>query len=195
MMITGQFEKALAFAVDLHRMQLRKGSEVPYIAHLLGVCSIALENGADEDEAIAALLHDSIEDQAGCFGGADKLRGHIRSNFGEKVLEIVQGCTDAETIPKPPWRERKENYLSHLATTSASVILVSASDKLHNARAILQDLRKHGDSVWARFKGGKQGTLWYYRSLVRAFKTRGNLPLYDELERTVSAIEHLANSS
>ena len=97
---------------------------MPYIGHLLGVCGIALENGADEDEAIAALLHDSIEDQAEGFGGADKLREHIRAEFGEKALAIVEGCTDAETVPKPPWRERKEKYVAHLAGASASVLLV-----------------------------------------------------------------------
>ena len=195
MMMTEKFEKALTFAVVLHRTQLRKGSEIPYIGHLLGVCSIALENGADEKEAIGALLHDSIEDQAGSFGGADTLREHIRANFGEKVLEIVEGCTDAEKIPKPPWRERKEWYVAHLTEASPSVLLVSASDKLHNARAILQDLRIHGDAVWSKFKGGKEGTLWYYRALVEAFKARGDLPLYDELERTVSEINQLADPS
>ena len=137
MKITERFERALGFAVDLHRHQFRKGGELPYIGHLLGVCSIALENGADEDEAIAALLHDSIEDQADSFGGSDKLRAHLRTEFGEKVQAVVEGCTDAETIPKPPWRERKERYIAHLADASDSVLLVSAADKLHNARAIL----------------------------------------------------------
>lgn len=191
MKITGQFEKALRFAVKLHRDQLRKGGELPYIGHLLGVCSIALENGADEAEAIAALLHDSIEDQAESFGGAARLREHIRAEFGEKALEIVEGCTDAETIPKPPWRERKEAYVAHLADAPAPVLLVSASDKLHNARAILQDFRQHGDEVWSRFKGGREGPLWYYRALVNAFKARGDSPLYSELERVVSELEKL----
>ncbi len=189
MKITARFEKALAFAVQLHRHQFRKGGELPYIGHLLGVCAIALENGADEDEAIAALLHDSIEDQAEGFGGADKLREHIRAEFGEKVLAIVEGCTDAETIPKPPWRERKERYVAHLAGASASVLLVSASDKLYNARAILQDLREIGDAVWTRFTGGREGTLWYYRALCDAFKAHGSTPLRRELERTVHDLE------
>lgn len=189
MKITARFEKALAFAVQLHRHQFRKGGELPYIGHLLGVCAIALENGADEDEAIAALLHDSIEDQAEGFGGADKLREHIRAEFGEKVLAIVEGCTDAETIPKPPWRERKERYVAHLAGASASVLLVSASDKLYNARAILQDLREIGDAVWTRFTGGREGTLWYYRALCDAFQAHGSTPLRRELERTVHDLE------
>lgn len=192
MKITERFEKALTFAVDLHRHQFRKGGELPYIGHLLGVCGIALENGADEDEAIAALLHDSIEDQAESFGGADKLREHIRSEFGEKVLAIVEGCTDAESIPKPPWRERKERYVAHLADASASVLLVSASDKVYNARAILQDFREVGDEVWLRFTGGREGTLWYYRALSNAFQAHGSTPLRRELERVVHDLETLA---
>ncbi len=144
MKITTRFENALAFAVRLYRHQFRKGGELPYIGHLLGVCSIALEHGADEDEFIAALLHDSIEDQAESFGGADKLRAHLRAEFGDKVLAIIEGCTDAETVPKPPWRERKERYIAHLAGALPSVLLVSASDKLYNARTILQTSVKWG---------------------------------------------------
>ncbi len=192
MKTTARFEKALSFAVNLHRTQVRKGGDVPYVSHLLGVCSIALEHGADEDEAIAALLHDSIEDQAESFGGADKLRAHLRTEFGEHVLLIVEGCTDAESIPKPPWRERKEKYLAHLADAPASVLLVSASDKLHNARAILRELGEMGDAVWLRFKGGKEGTLWYYRTLVTTFQAHGDTPLRRELARTVRDLETLA---
>ena len=192
MKITVQFDKALTFAAQLHRHQFRKGGELPYIGHLLGVCAIALENNADEDEAIAALLHDSIEDQAESFGGADKLRDHIRAEFGAKALAIVEGCTDAETIPKPPWRARKERYVAHLADASPSVLLVSASDKLFNARAILQDFREIGDAVWTRFTGGRDGTLWYYRALSDAFQAHGSTPLRRELERTVQDLETLA---
>ena len=192
MKTTERFRQALGFAVHLHRHQVRKGGEVPYIGHLLGVCSIALENGADEDEAIAALLHDSIEDQAESFGGVDKLRKHLKAEFGEKVLAIVEGCTDAETIPKPPWRERKERYIAHLAKAPESVLLVSASDKLHNARAILQDFRELSEALWSRFNGGREGTLWYYRALCDAFLAHGSTPLRRELERTVDDLETLA---
>lgn len=192
MKTTERLEEALAFAVNLHRHQFRKGGELPYIGHLLGVCSIALENGANEDEAIAALLHDSIEDQAEGFGGAAKLREHITTRFGGEVLDIVEGCTDAETVPKPPWRERKEHYIAHLAGTSSSVLLVSASDKLHNARAILQDYLQIGETLWSRFNGGREGTLWYYRMLSDAFRAHGNNALRDELERTVAQLETLA---
>src|SRR6266853_1074562 len=134
-----KFEAALAWAAALHRTQRRKGSDVPYVSHLLAVAAIAIEHGACEDEAIAALLHDSIEDRSEAFGGAAKLRAAIREKFGAAVLAIVEGCTDADTIPKPPWKERKEAYLSHLPHASHAVRLVSAADKLYNARSILMD--------------------------------------------------------
>jgi (p)ppGpp synthase/HD superfamily hydrolase len=179
-----RFEDALIYAAKLHSRQIRKGSEVPYIAHLIGVASIALEYGADEDEAIAALLHDAIEDQ----GGA-QAREEIRKRFGERVVGIVEGCTDADVKPKPPWRQRKEAYIAHVKDASPSVHLVSCSDKLHNARSILKDYRMHGDDLWERFKGGKEGTLWYYRSLANSFRAVFPSPLSEELERVVSEIE------
>lgn len=190
MTLTDRFEEALAFAARLHRAQIRKGTAIPYVSHLLAVAGIALEHGADEDEAIAALLHDAVEDQ-----GGDATRQEIRRRFGDRVAQIVDGCTDAETTPKPPWRERKERYVAHIAEASPSVLLVSAADKLHNARAILADLRTCGEAVWTRFKGGKEGTLWYYRSLVEAFGARGPSPLVEELARTVAEIERVAADS
>ena len=160
MMFSERFTNALTFAAQLHATQTRKGGEVPYIAHLLGVASIALEYGANEDEAIAALLHDAIEDQGGAA-----TREEIRRRFGDTVTEIVDGCTDSDTTPKPPWRQRKQAYIAHIPKASASVLLVSAADKLYNSWSILKDYRLIGDAVWERFQGGKDGTLWYYRSL------------------------------
>jgi (p)ppGpp synthase/HD superfamily hydrolase len=136
-------------------------TEIPYLAHLLGVASIALEYGADEDEAIAALLHDAVEDA----GGLARLED-IRSRFGENVAGIVAACTDAYVVPKPPWRERKEGYIEHIVQASKSARLVSAADKLHNARSILKHYRVEGEALWSRFNGGKEGTLCYYRALV-----------------------------
>lgn len=179
-----RFEDALMYAAKLHASQIRKGSRVPYVSHLMAVASIALEYGADEDEAIAALLHDAIEDQ-----GGSKAREEIRGRFGDRVVEIVDGCTDADTKPKPPWRERKEAYIAHIKDASPSVHLVSAADKLSNARAILKDYRSLGDKLWERFKGGKEGTLWYYRSLSDVFLAVYPSPLADELDRVVSEIE------
>jgi GTP pyrophosphokinase len=186
-MLTARFEEALTYATRLHSTQVRKGTNTPYVAHLLGVASIALENGADEDEAIAALLHDAVEDQGGAA-----TREEIRRRFGDRVAEIVDGCTDAEVIPKPPWRARKEAYIQHLALASPSVRLVSASDKLYNARAILLDYRALGEDLWQRFTGGRDGSLWYYRALVGAYKAHGSTPLVEELERTVLEIERLS---
>jgi (p)ppGpp synthase/HD superfamily hydrolase len=168
MALTARFEDALVMATRLHAPQVRKGSEVPYIAHLLAVTAIVLEYGGDEDAAIAALLHDAVEN----CGGPERQR-EVEEKFGKEVGEIVAGCTDTDQTPKPPWRERKEKYIAHLKSAPASTRLVSASDKLHNAQAILHNLREDGEEVWTRFKGGKAGTLWYYRSLVTAFRERG----------------------
>ena len=189
MTLSARFEEALIFATCLHAGQTRKGTSIPYIAHLLAVTSIVLEYGASEDEAIAALLHDAVEDQ-----GGEATFEEIRSCFGETVAEIVAGCTDSWTTPKLPWRKRKEATLAHLREASASVCLVSAADKLHNARSILRDHRESGESLWSRFNGGKEGTLWYYRALVKALQAGGPAPLIEELERVVSEIEHLAST-
>ncbi len=181
---TTRFEEALVFATQLHSQQVRKGGSIPYISHLLAVTALVLEHGGNEDEAIAALLHDAIEDQ-----GGDTVRQDIRRRFGEIVTEIVDGCSDTDIIPKPPWQARKEAYIKHLRTASPSVQLVSACDKLHNARTILNNYRTIGDELWQRFKGGKEGTLWYYRSVLEVYKTRAHTPLIEELEEVISALE------
>jgi (p)ppGpp synthase/HD superfamily hydrolase len=187
MILSARFEDALVWAVQLHSGQVRKGTPVPYISHLLGVASIALQYGADEDEAIAALLHDAAEDQ----GGEPTLR-EIKRRFGSRVAEIVAGCTDSTAVPKPPWRERKESYLARLPHASASVRLVSAADKLHNARTILSDHCVFGEALWDRFQGRREGTLWYYRALVEAYRAAGTMPLIEELDHVVTEMERLA---
>ncbi|MEH1905482.1 MAG: HD domain-containing protein [Nostoc sp.] len=187
-MLTERFTAALIYATQLHANQVRKGSGVPYVAHLLGVASIALEYGANEDEAIAALLHDAIEDQGGVA-----TRSEIRRRFGDNVTAIVDGCTDADTTPKPPWRQRKEAYIAHIPTASPSVLLVSLADKLYNAQSILKDYRVLGESVWERFQGRKEGTLWYYRALVDAFRKTESSVIIEELERVIAQIEVLAS--
>jgi GTP pyrophosphokinase len=185
--LSPRFEEALAFAAELHREQVRKGTAVPYMAHLMAAASLALEHGATEDEAIAAVLHDAVEDQ----GGAATQEA-IRQRFGPAVADIVAGCTDTDQTPKPPWRARKEAYIAHLASASPSVRLVSLCDKVHNARTILADYRTSGEALWARFTGGKNGTLWYYRALVEAFRTHGHTALVAELDRVVGEVERLA---
>ena len=187
--LSPRFDEALMLASELHARQLRMGTTIPYVSHLLGVASIALEYGADEETATAALLHDAIEDQGGA--GTEWL---IQDRFGARVAAIVRACSDTDEVPKPPWRARKATYIAHLASADRATLLVSASDKLHNARTILADLRADGPSFWDRFSGGRDGTLWYYRALVTAFRAHPDhlLRLVDELDRTVTAIEDVA---
>lgn len=182
-----KFEEALLYAARLHRDQTRKGTDTPYVTHLLAVASIIGESGGTENEVVAALLHDAPEDR----GGKERLQD-IRKRFGDEVAEIVAGCTDTYEDPKPEWRPRKEAYVAQVATAPASVQLVSAADKLHNARSILADLRSLGDELWDRFTGDKEGTLWYYRALVEAYAGAGANPIVEELDRVVREIEALA---
>jgi len=195
-MLTLRFYRAVAFAGELHVAQVRKGTAIPYIAHLMAVAALVLEHGGTEDQAIAGLLHDAIEDQGqGFAGGVDGLRQEIEREFGTAVLNIVEACTDADTIPKPPWRKRKEAYIAHIRTAPADVLIVSCADKLHNARAILSDYRAIGEDLWPRFTAGKDGTLWYYQALVDAFQSNLATPrsLVDELTQTVAQIVEIAH--
>lgn len=190
-MLSERFEEALVYAARLHKTQRRKTTEVPYVSHLLAVASLVLEHGGDEDEAIAALLHDAIEDQAN--GG--RTRAEIGERFGERVLAIVLGCSDAEADAgqaKPPWRARKEAYVAHVASASPSTRRVSAADKLHNARSVLEGLRASGDLVFERFTGKKEGTLWYYQAVVDALRGKVPASLHEELERTVREMHALS---
>jgi (p)ppGpp synthase/HD superfamily hydrolase len=184
--------EALGVAARLHAHQRRKGSDIPYLSHLLGTCAIALDYGAGEDEAIAALLHDAIED----VQPTDRARAAVAA-FGPEVLRIVEGCTDSDSHPKPPWRERKEAYIAHVVERDAAILLVSAADKLHNSRSIVSDLRRFGPATWDRFNGGRDGSLWYYRTLVGAFRANPAHPreLVDELDRTVTEMEAQAGAS
>ena len=188
--LTDRFEDALLYATRLHASQMRKRSDVPYIAHLLGVTSIVLEDGGTEDEAIAALLHDAVEDQ----GGMDTLE-EIRSRFGAPVAEIVLAVSDSHSVPKPPWRQRKEAYISSIRDAAPSAIRVSLADKIYNARATLQDVRREGEAAWDKFNGGKDGTLWYYEQLIQAFKGLGSSPLLEELVRCVDQLKIISDHS
>jgi (p)ppGpp synthase/HD superfamily hydrolase len=185
-----RFLRAFDFAAEKHAGQTRKASTVPYIAHLMGVASLVLEFGGDEDLAIAALLHDVVED----CGGAPMLK-EIRRRFGNRVAKIVDGCTDSDTYPKPPWRERKEKYIRHLKSGDAETRLVSAADKLNNVRSILSDYREVGESVWARFKGGRDGTLWYYQALLEEFLRRKPNRLIRELELAIRELGAAASQA
>jgi (p)ppGpp synthase/HD superfamily hydrolase len=182
-----RFLRAFQFAAEKHAGQTRKASTIPYIAHLMGVASLVLEAGGDEDLAIAALLHDVVED----CGGAYMLR-EVRRWWGKRVAKVVDGCTDADTIPKPPWLERKKSYIRHLKKADADTRLVSAADKLNNVRSVLSDYRAIGESVWSRFNGGREGTLWYYRTLLDVFLRHKRNRITRELELAVNELESLA---
>lgn len=177
---------AVSLAAQLHADQVRKGTSIPYLAHLLAVASLVMEHGGDEDQTIAALLHDAIEDTG------PESEALIREQFGDRVTAIVWGCTDG--VPdaagqKPDWRDRKQQYLQHLATVAPDILLVSACDKLHNARSILIDLQNHGLVLFDRFKAGQAGTIWYYQQLATCFQARLPGPLSQQLSQTVEAIQ------
>jgi len=189
MTFSPRFEAALIYAAHVHAGQVRKGSGIPYITHLMAVAGLVAEDGGDEDQVIAALLHDAPEDQGGLGRLAD-----IRSRFGEKVAGIVHACSDTFDDPKPPWQARKESYLKELETAPAEVLRVSAADKLHNSRSIVADLRALGDQGFAKFTGKKEGTLWYYRTISQIYEARLPGPLAGEVARTVAEMHRLAGS-
>ncbi len=182
------YSRALSYAATIHARQTRKGTEVPYISHPLSVSALVLEYGGNETEAIAALLHDAIED---CRA---QVEDAIRQMFGDEVAAIVLECTDGtpdDSGAKAPWKERKERYIAHLESASESARLVSACDKLHNARSILRDAKSSGQDVFDRFKAGKAGTLWYYRTLADAFARFGTAPA-SELSESVGLLETIS---
>ena len=186
--LTDKFRKALVYASRLHGGKLRKKTQIPDIGHVIGVTAIALEYGANETEAIAALLHDAAEN-----AGGRKRLNDIRRKFGPAVARIVDGCTDTYKEPKPSWLERKKKYVRHVRNASVSTRLVSAADKLQNVRSLLRNYRDEGDRLWKRYNCGKEGALWYYRALVKAFAGKRIRPLVRDLDLAVSELEALAN--
>ena len=187
MILSTTYADAVAYAAELHRDQVRKGTSIPYLSHLLSVSALVLEAGGDEEQAVAALLHDALEDQ-----GERTSFGEIEERFGARVADIVRECSDTEEQPKPPWRARKEAYLDHLGQASGGAALVSAADKLHNARSIVGDLRSVGPSVWTRFNAGPEDQIWYYSRLVEVLQLRlPELRLVQELERIVEEMRIL----
>ena len=182
-----RLQSAFRYAAEKHEGQARKHSSVPYLSHLMAVASLVLEAGGDEEMAIAALLHDVVED----CGGMPRLR-EVRKLFGDRVAKIGEGCTDSFGDPKAEWKQRKNDYLEHVKHADIETRLVSAADKLHNVRTILTDYRQDGESIWSRFSGKKDGTLWYYRALSDEFQRSSNRLSRElaiavaELEKTVS---------
>lgn len=178
--LTDRFEEALVYASRLHRTQRRKGNNVPYVSHLMAVTALTLEHGGDEEQAIAALLHDAAEDQ----GGREELR-RIERSFGAGVARIVADCSDSLDQPKPSWRPRKEAYVAGLAEKPERSLLVSLADKTHNAECIRDDHRQFGEAVWDRFSGSGAGVRWYYRALADAFRRHRPSPLAERLDAAV----------
>ncbi len=185
--LTGCFREAFEWAVILHGGQKRKGTEIPYLSHLMAVASSVMEYAKNEKEVIAALLHDAAED----VGGWDTLK-NIENRFGKEVAEIVRNCTDSFDRPKPPYKERKEIYIAGLKDKSSSSQLVSLADKVHNASSILNDYLRIGEDLWKRFSGSREEILWYYDKLVKEFKRIDNSehrPLVEELERIIEKLK------
>lgn len=184
-----KFDEAFLLAHELHRNDVRKGTGKPYISHLIGVCSLVIDNGGDEEMAIAALLHDAVEDHGGL-----PMLGQIREHFGERVAHIVDGCTDSyvtDASRKDPWRVRKEKYIARVPQEDADVRLVSAADKLYNARTLIRDLRQRGIEALDRFNGGRKDTVWYYDELVTAFRRAGTNDLVEELAIAVDEMKRI----
>ncbi len=179
-----RFEQALSLAIQVHANQRRKDSGAPYIAHVLGVTALVLEDGGSEDEAIAALLHDSAEDQ-----GGEEMLATIRAKFGEKIAAIVDECSDTLEMPKPPWQARKQNHLARLEHASPEAIRVMAADKVYNSRNLLRGLLERGDTIWENFKGGRDGTLWYFKQMHNILNKIHPGYLTNELFRAIEDIE------
>lgn len=185
MQLGPRFADALRLAHELHDGQTRKASKVPYVSHVLAVTATVLEHGGSEDAAIGALLHDAVED---C--GGHVTAELIRSRFGDHVAELVLECSDCTETPKPPWQERKNRYLEHLPQAPPEALLISAADKLHNLQSLLREERLHGTDVWAFFRAGRDGTLWYYGRLLAIFRqTTVAEPLVDQIEQTFRELE------
>lgn len=174
----------------LHAQQKRKGCDTPYITHPMAVAALVGDYGGTEDQVIAALLHDAVEDQ----GGLDTL-AQIRAQFGEAVADLVWACSDSHEAPKPPWRARKEAFLARIASLPVEARLVIAADKLHNARATCTDLRSAAPDFWTRFNGGHDNTLWYYAEAVRALSAEWTHPVLDELAEAVDRLHRLAEAA
>ena len=192
--ISARLYEALQFIFKLHGHDARKASNIPYMSHLLSVCSIVQQDGGDEDEAIAALLHDALEDKP-----EETNRDEINKLFGNRVVTIIEVSIDTpldyQGGVKPPWHQRKEAYLAHVRSTDPNLLRVTVADKVDNARAILADYQRLGEEMWKRFNAGKDDQLWYYESCISAYEAAGYQgPLLEELRRLVSLIRAQAGN-
>lgn len=191
--MSNRISEAFTYAAQLHRDQKRKGTEIPYLSHLMAVAALVQEHGGDEDHVIAALLHDGPEDQ-----GGEETLDEIRRRFGDRVADIVEACSDTFEEPKPPWEARKQTYLHHLESASEDTLLVSLADKVHNLGCIARDYREHGDDLWSRFKTGREGTLWYYEQLLGVYEERSSAQferLIAQLRRSFDELTRLTQEA
>jgi (p)ppGpp synthase/HD superfamily hydrolase len=188
--LTGQFSKALGYAELKHHNQVRKGGDIPYVGHLLAVAALVINDGGSEVQAIAALLHDAVED-----AGGPATLAEIKANFGDDVARIVDECSDTDEVPKPPWRDRKQRYINDLAEVGEDTLLVSVADKLDNARSMLRDYHEHGPALWERFTvKDPRDHLWYYGELLNAYRGHGCTSwMVDELDRVVKELRRLVD--
>ena len=186
-MLSETFSEALTYCYKLHCKQQRKGTEIPYVSHLLQVAGMVLEAGAEEEVAIAALLHDAVEDQ-----GGDETALEIEQRFGGRVAQLVLSLSDSHTIPKPPWRKRKEAFLARLRNGTPDMFVIAAADKLHNLRSILNDHASIGEEIWSRFNGGRDGTLWYYQEVADILQEKFRSSLTEQFLRENRKLQQLA---
>ncbi|MCL4694857.1 MAG: HD domain-containing protein [Candidatus Hydrogenedentes bacterium] len=184
-----RIDDAFAFAHRVHRDQRRKGSGAPFITHVMSVAALVGEHGGDEEQLIAALLHDAVED-----GEGRETLGEIRAAFGGRVADLVEGCTDAFVRPKPPWLERKENFIEAIKGAPPDLRLIVAADKIHNVRTIARDLQEEGACVWDRFQGKRDGSLWYYTRILEVLSNGWQHPILDELRRVVEQLRAVDES-
>ncbi len=184
--LTERFSQAVVLALDLHQHQKRKGSDIPYASHLLRVAGMVLEYGGDEATAIAAMLHDAVEDQGGALTAA-----RIAQQFGGQVARYVEEVSDTDEDPKPPWQQRKDEYLAHLVHASPQARLISGCDKLDNLRSMIRAYRQVGPALWKRFHGGREGSLWYHREVVRILQSSPHCPVAAELAEALDDFEKL----
>ena len=196
--LTNEFERALSWAIELHKDQVRKGTKIPYVSHLLGVASLVLEDDGTEEEAIAALLHDAVED---CMVVRGDFEAKLGPDIGSRVFDIVVACSDGgdpakDARDEETWQERKTSYVNHLneLVSGDAALRVSVADKLHNARAILSDLREYGPDMWQKFNAGESAQLWYYNALSEVFNRIHNRPISRELANVVEQIGHIVNT-
>jgi GTP pyrophosphokinase len=185
--VSQRVREAIQLALELHAGQTRKGGAAPYVFHPLAVAGLVADAGADEDTIVAAILHDAVED-----AGGPATRERIARQFGERVAGFVDACSDTDQTDKPPWRQRKEAFVARMRSAAPEVRAIVAADKLHNARSLTRALRAQGNALWGNFRGGRDGSLWYYAAVTEALGDGWQHPLLEELREVVAVLTRTA---